>query len=126
MLLLAGLAGLALLVSSVGIYGVLSYTLRQRTREIGLRIALGADRSQVVRMVLRQGFSMAATGVVIGIVTAAGLTRFLGSLLYGVEPLDRLTFVLVAVAMLAAALLASYLPAAKAAKVNPTAALRCE
>ena len=126
MLLLTGLAGLALLVSAVGVYGVLSYTVRQRTREIGLRMALGAAPSEMLRMVLRQGFSMAATGIVIGIIAAAGLTRFLGSLLYGVEPLDGPTFALVAVVMMAAALLASYLPARQAAKLNPTAALHCD
>ena len=125
-LLLTGLAILALLVSSLGVYGVLSYTVRQRTREIGLRMALGADPSQMLRMVLRQGFSIAAMGVATGIVAVAGLTRVLGSLLYGVEPLDGLTFALVAVVMMAAALLASYLPARQAAKLDPTAALRCD
>jgi putative ABC transport system permease protein len=125
-LLLAGLAGLALLVSSVGVYGVLSYTVRQRTREIGLRIALGAERSQVVGMILRQGLSIAVPGVIIGIVAAMGLTRFLGSLLYGVEPLDKLTFAFVAMVMMAAAFLASYLPARRATKVDPMATLRHE
>ena len=89
-------------------------------------MALGADPSQMLRMVLRQGFSIAAMGVVIGTAVAAGLTRFLGSLLYGVEPLDGLTFALVAVVMMAAALLASYLPARQAAKLDPTAALHCD
>jgi ABC-type antimicrobial peptide transport system permease subunit len=89
-------------------------------------MALGAAPSEMLRMVLRQGFSMAATGIVIGIIAAAGLTRFLGSLLYGVEPLDGPTFALVAVVMMAAALLASYLPARQAAKLNPTAALHCD
>jgi ABC-type antimicrobial peptide transport system permease subunit len=126
MLLLTGLAGLAFLVSSVGVYGVISYSGQQRTREIGLRIALGAERSQVVGMILRQGLFIAVPGVVIGLIAAAGLTHILGSLLYGVEPLDWLTFALVAVVMMAAALLASYLPARQAAKLDPTAALRCD
>ncbi len=124
MILLAGLAGLSLLISAIGVYGVLSYTVRQRTREIGLRLAIGADRAQVLRMILRQGLSIAAVGIVVGLVLSAGLTRFLGSLLYGVEPVDALTFALVAAVMLAAAFLASYLPAAKAAGLDPTAALR--
>ncbi len=125
-MLLSGLAGLALLVSAVGVYGVLSYRVRQRTREIGLRLALGADRPQLLKMVLRQGLSIAATGVVLGLIAAAGFTRFLGSLLYGVEPMDGPTFAGVAFVLLAAALLASYIPARRAASVDPMAALRHE
>ena len=125
-LILSVLAGLALLVSAVGVYGVLSYTVRQRTREIGLRLALGAERPQVLKVVLRHGLSIGAAGVVLGLVAAAGLTRFLGSLLYGVEPLDVSTFAGVAVVLLAAALLASYIPARRAASVDPMAALRHE
>ena len=126
MILLAGLAGLAVFISAIGVYGVLSYSVRQRTREIGLRVALGAERPQVLKMVLRQGLSIAATGVVLGLVVAAGLTRFLGSLLHGVEPLDAPTFGTVALMLMAAAALASYIPARRAAKIDPMAALRHE
>ena len=94
---------LALVISAVGVYGVLSYTVRQRTREIGLRVALGAGRSDVMRMVMWQGLSIALPGVVIGALASAGLMRFLSSIVYGVEALDGLTFSVVGVVMLGAA-----------------------
>lgn len=126
MILLAGLAGLALLISAVGVYGILSYMVRQRTREIGLRLAVGADREQVLRMVLRQGMGIGAAGVAAGLALSAGLGRFFGSFLYGVEPLDSVTFAVVAIVMLSAVFLASYLPAANAANLDPTVALKHE
>lgn len=126
MVLLAALAGLALLISAIGVYGVLGYTVRERTREIGLRLAVGAGRDQVLRMVLRQGMGIGVAGVVTGVALSAGLSRLFGGLFYGVEPPDTATFAIVAAVMLAAAFLASYLPAAKAASLDPTAALRHE
>ena len=125
-MMLGGLAGLSLLLAAVGVYGVLSQAVRQRTREIGLRMALGAEKSQVQRMMLRQGLAPVCVGLAIGILAAAGVTRFLGSLLYGVEPLDAPTFAGVALVLLASALLASYIPARRAASVDPMAALRHE
>ncbi len=124
--MLVSLASLALLLAAVGVYGVLSQSVRQRTREIGLRIALGAERSEVRRMIVQQGLKPVALGLVLGLTAAAAVTRFLGSLLYGVEPLDPLTFVAVVVVLLASALLASYIPARRAAMVDPMAALRHE
>ena len=125
-LMLGGLAGLSLLLAAVGVYGVLSEMTRRRTAEIGLRMALGADSGQILRSVLRQGVALVGAGVVVGIAGAAGLTRFLGSLLFKVEPLDPWTFGAVAAVLLGAALFASYLPARRAASVDPMAAIRHE
>lgn len=124
--MLGSLAGLALLLAAIGVYGVLSQTVRQRTREIGLRMALGAERSEVQRMIVRQGLKPVALGLVLGLTAAAAVTRFLGSLLYGVEPLDPPTFIAVVAVLLGAAWLASYIPARRAAQVDPMAALRHE
>ncbi len=125
-LMLGSLAGLALLLAAIGVYGVLSQSVRQRTREIGLRMALGAERSEVRRMIVQQGLRPVALGLVLGLAAAAAVTRLLGSLLYGVEPLDPLTFAAVIVVLLASALLASYIPARRAAQVDPMTALRHE
>jgi len=124
--LLAGLAGLALLLASVGVYGVLSHAVSERTREIGIRMALGAGRRTVIGAVLRQGLTIAGIGLILGLALAMMLTRFLRSLLYEVEPLDPATFAISAGALLIAALLASYIPARRAARVDPAVALRCE
>ena len=122
-----GLAAfVALFLGSVGIYGVISYVVAQRTREIGVRMALGAERSVVSRMVLKQALMLAGGGVAIGLLGALGLTRLMSSLLFGVSPLDPLTFASVAAALSAVALVASYLPARRASLVDPVVALRAE
>ena len=125
-ILLGSLGSLALILASLGVYGLVGQAVRERTREIGLRMAVGAAPSEVLWMVLRKGFLIATIGIVIGSVAAMGLTRFLESLLYGVAPLDGLTFAFVAVVMMVAAFLASYLPARSATRVDPMAALRHE
>jgi putative ABC transport system permease protein len=117
---------MALALGIIGIYGVISYTVSQRKREIGIRLALGAQSSDVVQMVLAQGATMALVGVAIGIVAAFALTRWMASLLFGVTPHDPLTFGSVAALLTLVALLASYLPARRAMRVDPMVALRYE
>jgi predicted permease len=119
-------AGTALLLGIVGVYGVISYSVSQRGRELGMRMALGAPAATVKKMVLRQGFVLAAVGVAVGLGLAFGLTRLMTALLFGVDPVDPLTFTLVPVGLMTVVLLASYLPARKASKVDPMSALRQE
>ena len=126
MTLLGVFALLALLLASIGIYGVLSYMVGQRTKEIGVRMALGAQRFDVLRMVLKDGARMTVAGIMLGLAGAMGLTRLIRSMLYGVKPTDPLTYISVAALLGAIAMLACYLPARRAMKVDPIEALRHE
>jgi ABC-type antimicrobial peptide transport system permease subunit len=126
-LTLLGIAGaMALALGLVGVYGVLSYMLAQRTREIGIRIALGAQNAAIKRLLLGQVLGLVGIGVALGLGGAAALTRFMESLLFGVRALDLETYALGAVALLAAAALAAYLPARRATRVDPMEALKAE
>jgi putative ABC transport system permease protein len=124
--LLGGFAAIALALAAIGIYGVMAYTVAQRTREIGVRMALGADPVRVKRLVVWQGMQPALVGVVVGLLGAFQLSRLIASLLYGVSALDPVTFVLVPLFLTTIALLATYLPARRATRVSPTVALQTE
>jgi len=124
--LLGVAAGVALLLGIVGVYGVISYAVSQRGRELGLRMALGAQAGQVKAMVVRQGLVLAGVGVVVGLGLSFGLTRLMASLLFGVSPVDSLTFAVVAAGLTVVSIVASYLPARRAAAADPMEALRIE
>jgi putative ABC transport system permease protein len=126
MRLLEIFAGIALLLATIGIYGVISYHVSQRTREFGIRFALGARPADVLRLVTGLGLRLTAIGVLIGALLAVGLARLIAGLLFGVKPADPLTYILVAAALITVALAACYLPARRAAKVDPIVALRYE
>ena len=122
--LVGGFAALSLLLAAIGIYGVLAYMVGQRSREIGLRIALGATRSDILRLVMRKGAILAGVGVAAGVTLSASASSLMASLLYGVRPHDPVIFLAVPLVLLAVALLAGYLPGRRATRVDPMFALR--
>jgi len=124
--LLGLFSALALALAVIGLYGVMSYTVTQRTHELGVRLALGAQAADVLKLILKQGLKLALTGIVIGLLTALALTRWIETLLFNVRPTDPLTFTVIALLLLAVALLACWLPARRATKVDPLIALRHE
>jgi len=126
MALLMSFACLALVLSALGIYGVLSYSIAQRTREIGLRLALGADQGSVLRLVVGTGARLALFGIATGTAVALALTRMMADLLYGVRPADPATFAVVTMVLASTSILACYIPARRATRVDPIVALRYE
>ena len=126
MLLVASFAAAAMLLAMLGIYGVTAYYVTQHTHEIGLRMALGAQMKDVLKLVLSRGILLAFAGIAIGVVAALGLTRYLSTLLFEVRPIDVATFLIVAGVLILVALLACLIPARRAAKVDPLVALRYE
>ena len=119
-------AGLALLLATVGIYGVLTASVSQRTRELGIRMALGVTARDVGRLIVRQGLKLVLSGIVIGVISALALQRVIGKLLFGISPTDPLTFTVIALLLIGVALLACWIPARRATKVDPLTALRSE
>jgi putative ABC transport system permease protein len=126
MLLFTTFALLALILGAVGIYGIVSYSVAQRTHEIGIRMALGARPADVLRLTIRNGIALTLVGIVIGVGASFALTRFMESMLFGVTPTDKLTFMAVSSLLFLVALFASLIPARRATKVDPLVALRYE
>jgi ABC-type antimicrobial peptide transport system permease subunit len=126
MLLLTIFGVVALVLAAIGIYGLMAYSVEQRTQEMGIRMALGADRGTIRKLVVWHGMRLALIGVALGIAAAFGLTRFLASFLYGVKSVDPMAFIAVPLILTAVALLAVWLPATRASKVDPMQALRAE
>jgi putative ABC transport system permease protein len=124
--LIGSLAALAVLLAAGGLYSLIAYNMAQRTQEIGIRLALGAERRDILRLVLLQGFKLAAFGIALGLAGATAATRALRSLLFGVSPTDPLTFVAIPLLLALVALLACWFPARRATKVDPLVALRSE
>jgi putative ABC transport system permease protein len=119
-------AGLALALAIIGVYGVLSFLVSKRTREIGIRMALGAQRRDVLWLVMKEGAKFSLTGITLGLAAAFAVTRLLSSELYGISPMDPFTYAGVAIVMAVVTLLASYVPTRRAMRVDPLIALRCE
>jgi len=126
MALLSAFATIALILAGIGVYGVMAYSVEQRTREIGVRVALGASGGDVVRLVLSQGIAITGAGIALGLAEAAAVTRLLDAMLFGLTPLDPLTFVVAPLTLGVVASIAAYLPARRAAKVDPIVALRSD
>ena len=126
MILFSVFATLALMLSAIGVYGVISYLVSQRTREIGVRVALGAQRSDVLRLILGDGARLTLLGVAIGLAASLGFTRLLAKMLFGVRASDPLTLIVVSMILSAVAFLACYIPARRATRVDPMVALRYE
>jgi putative ABC transport system permease protein len=126
LILIGAFAAIALTLSVVGIYGVTAYSVAQRTREIGIRIALGAQRGELLGLLLRQGMLLVACGVITGVIVSVALTRFLSTLLFDVQPTDPLTFASVVLLLVAVSAAACFLPARRAMRVDPVVALRYE
>ena len=126
LVMLAIAAGMALVLGVVGVYGVIAYTVEQRRREVGIRMALGAPAAAVKRMFLRRGLLLACAGIALGLAVAAAFSRLMSSLLFGVTPFDPATYAATATALLVAAIAATYIPARRAASVDPMETLRGE
>jgi putative ABC transport system permease protein len=126
MILLGSFAALALILATIGIYGVMAYTVTQRTHEIGIRVALGAQRQDVLKLVVGQGMILVLVGIVIGLSASLALTRFMISVLFGVSPTDPVTYIVIPLLFVSVALIACYIPARRATKVDPLVALRSE